>query len=69
VSTPEGIDAGIARDLLMCAVRVRAAARDEDALNDIIVALTDLDEAIAQGTWLALVRKAVWLVERADKGG
>jgi hypothetical protein len=65
---PEGVDAGVARALLLRALRTRAAARDDSALNDIIVALTDLDEIIAQGAWLEMVRKAVWLVERAEGG-
>jgi hypothetical protein len=66
VSIPNEIDAGIARALLLRAVRTRAAAKDEAALNDIIVALTDLDLFIAEGAWFELVRKAIFLLEKAE---
>jgi hypothetical protein len=60
------IDGSTARTMLLRAVRVRAAARDDAALDDIVEALADLDEIAAQGAWLKMVRKAAWLVERAE---
>jgi hypothetical protein len=52
--------------LLLRAVRTRAAVKDDTALDDIIVALTDLDILIGQGAWFELIRRAIFLIERAE---
>lgn len=65
---PNEIDEGTARSLLLRAIRTRAAAGDLIALGDISQALEDLDRVVAEGDWIEFVRKAVWLVERAEGG-
>jgi hypothetical protein len=66
VSIPNEIDAGMARSLLLRAIKTRAATGDLIALGDISQALEDLDRVFAEGVWIELVRKAIWLLERAE---
>jgi hypothetical protein len=64
---PVEIDAGIARSLLLRAIRTRAATGDLIALGDISSALEDLDQVVAAGDWYGMVRRAFWLAARASE--
>ena len=59
---------GIARVVMLKAIRARAAKADLDALGDICEALGDLDEIVAEGDWFGMVRRGFWLAARAEGG-
>lgn len=59
--------AGIARALMLHAIRARAATGDLIALGDISEALEDLDQVVAEGDYFALIRRAFWLLERTSE--
>jgi hypothetical protein len=66
VSIPNKIDESMARSLLLRAIKTRADTGDLIALGDISQALEDLDRMVADGVWIDFVRKAIWLLERAE---
>ena len=66
MSIPNKIDESMARSLLLRAIKTRADTGDLIALGDISQALEDLDRVVAEGAWIDFVRKAIWLLERAE---
>lgn len=68
MSIPNKIDESMARSLLLRAIKTRADTGDLIALGDISQALEDLDRVVAEGVWIEFVRKAIWLLERAEGG-
>jgi hypothetical protein len=58
---------GIARSMLLKAVRARAAAGDEEAAIDIAEALTEVEQMTATSDWWGLVSVACWLAMRAEE--
>jgi hypothetical protein len=58
--------AGIARAVMLRAIRARAAEGDLIALGDICSALEDLDRVVAEGDWFGLIRRAFWLAARSS---
>lgn len=60
--------AGIARAVMLRAIKERAATKDDASASDISEALENLDDLCAQGAWFELVRRAFWLAERALRG-
>ena len=57
---------GLARAMLLKAIRARAATGDDGAVVDIQTALEGLDSMVARGDWWAMVRVSFWLASRAS---
>lgn len=64
----EADHAGIARAVMLKAIKARAAAKDDDSASDIAEALDNFEEICAQGAWFELVRRAFWLAAKAYGG-
>jgi hypothetical protein len=64
----EADHAGIGRGLMLKAVQLRAASKDEAAATDIAEALDNLSEIVETGAWFELCRRAFWLASRAIGG-
>jgi hypothetical protein len=62
----EADHAGIARAVMLRAIKARAGTKDDASASDISEALEGFEDICATGAWFELVRRAFWLASRAS---